>query len=230
MAGKIVAVYGNMVIAETGGRVVQNGIAYCCRGDGARLLSEIIRVRGRVADLQVFEETRGLKVGDEVDFREDMLSVVLGPGLLGQIYDGLQNPLPKLAEKVGYFLEPGHYIHGLDTEKKWAFTPTVAAGDIVKAGDTLGTVPEGMFSHRIMAPFDLRGAHTVKEISAEGEYTVEHQVATLVDEAGKEALAFMQQNWPVKRPLNVSRRRLMPTEPLVTRVRAIDSMFPIVRG
>ena len=219
-----------MVIAETGGRVVQNAIAYCCRGDGARLLSETIRVRGRVADLQVFEETRGLKVGDEVDFREDMLSVVLGPGLLGQIYDGLQNPLPKLAEKVGYFLEPGHYIHGLDTEKKWAFTPTVAAGDIVKAGDTLGTVPEGLFSHHIMAPFDLRGAHTVKEISAEGEYTVEHQVATLVDEAGKETPAFMQQNWPVKRPLNVSRRRLMPTVPLVTRVRIIDSMFPVVRG
>ena len=230
MAGKIVAVYGNMVVAETGGRVVQNAIAYCCRGDGARLLSETIRVRGRVADLQVFEETRGLKVGDEVDFRDDMLSVVLGPGLLGQIYDGLQNPLPKLAEKVGYFLEPGHYIHGLDTEKKWAFTPTVAAGDIVKAGDTLGTVPEGLFTHRIMAPFDLQGAYTVKQIWAEGEYTVDQQVATLADETGKEAPAFMQQNWPVKRPLNVSRRRLMPTEPLVTRVRIIDSMFPVVRG
>ncbi len=230
MAGKIVAVYGNMVVAETGGRVVQNSIAFCCRGDGARLLSEIIRVRGRVADLQVFEETRGLKVGDEVDFQDEMLSVVLGPGLLGQIYDGLQNPLPKLAEKVGFFLEPGNYIHGLDTEIKWAFTPTVAAGDTISAGETLGTVPEGLFTHRIMAPFGLAGTCSVKEVAAAGEYTVEHQVATLVDEAGKEIPAFMQQSWPVKRPLNVSKRRLMPTEPLVTKVRIIDSMFPIVRG
>jgi len=230
VAGKIVAVYGNMVLAETGGRVVQNSIAYCCRGDGARLLSETIRVRGRVADLQVFEETRGLKVGDEVDFQDDMLSVVLGPGLLGQIYDGLQNPLPKLAEKVGFFLEPGHYIHGLDTNKAWAFTPKVASGDSVSAGDTLGTVPEGLFTHRVMAPFDLPGPCLVKQVAPAGEYTVQQQIATLVDEAGKEVHAFMEQSWPVKRPLNISRRRLMPTKPLVTRVRIIDSMFPVVRG
>jgi len=209
---------------------VQNAIAYCCRGDGTRLLSEIIRVRGRVADLQVFEETRGLKVGDAVDFHEQMLSVVLGPGLLGQIYDGLQNPLPKLAEKVGFFLEPGHYIDGLDTEKTWAFTPQVSEGETVTAGDTLGTVPEGLFAHRIMTPLDLQGVFKVKQIAPKGDYTVKDQVATLLDDSGREVPAFMQQSWPVKRSLNVCRRRLMPTEPLVTRVRIIDSMFPIVRG
>ncbi len=230
MAGRIVAVYGNMVVADTGGRVMQNSIAYCCRGDGARLLSETIRVRGKLADLQVFEETRGLKVGDPVDFQDEMLSVALGPGLLGQVYDGLQNPLPELAEKVGYFLEPGQYIHGLDTEAKWDFTPTAAVGDRVRAADTLGTVPEGLFTHRIMAPFTLQDDWTIKTLAEAGSYTVVDPIATLTNATGDEVVCTMQQPWPVKRALNVSKRRLMPTEPLTTRVRIIDSMFPIVRG
>ncbi len=230
MAGKIVAVYGNMVVAETRGRVVQNSIAFCCRGDGARLLSETIRIRGKLADLQVFEETRGLKIGDTVDFQEEMLSVTLGPGLLGQVYDGLQNPLPKLAEQIGYFLEPGHYLPGLETDVKWSFTPTVEPGQSVEAGDTLGTVPEGIFTHRIMAPFGLQGRWSVQDITGAGDYTVDEKVATLVSETGETRECFMQQSWPVKRALNVSKRRLMPTEPMVTRVRIIDSMFPIVRG
>ena len=108
MTGRIVAIYGNMVVAETTGQVVQNSVGHCCRQDGARLLSEVIRIRGRLADLQVFEETRGLRVGDPVEFSREMLSVKLGPGLLGQIFDGLQNPLPKLAEQAGFFLKPRH--------------------------------------------------------------------------------------------------------------------------
>ena len=230
MAGKIVAVYGNMVVAETGGRVVQNSIAFCCRGDGARLLSETIRIRGKLADLQVFEETRGLKIGDVVDFQEEMLSVTLGPGLLGQVYDGLQNPLPKLAEQVGYFLEPGHYLPGLETDIPWTFTPTAEVGATIEAGDTLGTVPEGIFTHRIMTPFGLKGRWSVQDLAAAGDYTVDQKIATLVSDSGETLECTMQQDWPVKRALNVSKRRLMPTEPLVTRVRIIDSMFPIVRG
>ncbi len=230
MAGRIVAVYGNMVVADTGGRVMQNSIAYCCRGDGARLLSETIRVRGKLADLQVFEETRGLKVGDTVDFQDEMLSVALGPGLLGQVYDGLQNPLPELAEKVGYFLEPGQYIHGLDTARTWEFTPAAAVGDRVSPADTLGTVPEGIFTHRIMVPFALQGDWTVTSLAQAGSYTVVDPIATLTNASGEEVTCTMQQPWPVKRALNVSKRRLMPTEPLTTRVRIIDSMFPIVRG
>ncbi|KKN68130.1 hypothetical protein LCGC14_0454430 [marine sediment metagenome] len=230
MNGRIVAVYGNMVIAETPGRVVQNSIAYCCRRDGARLLSETIRIRGSLADLQVFEETRGLHVGDEVDFQDEMLSVVLGPGLLGQIYDGLQNPLPQLAEEVGYFLEPGRYIHGLDTEKTWAFTPTAAVGDAVGAASKLGTVPEGIFTHEIMAPFDLDGTWTVAEIAGAGDYTIEKEIAAVTGPDGQRRSVTMQQKWPVKRALRICRRRLMPTEPLVTGVRIIDTMFPIVRG
>jgi len=228
--GKIIAVFGNLVIAETNGRVVQNSVGYCVRSDGRRLLCEVIRVRGQMVDLQVFEETRGLKVGDMVEFRREMLSLALGPGLLGQIYDGLQNPLPQLAEKVGFFLEPGTYIHGLPTERTWDFTPGVETGATVEAGDVLGAVPEGLFTHQIMVPFGWQGRFTVERVAEAGGYTIEQEIAVLRDASGEERTATMQQTWPVKVPLNVSRRRLMPSEPLVTRVRIIDSMFPIVRG
>ena len=219
-----------MVIAETSGRVVQNSVGYCCRSDGARLLSEVIRVRGRLADLQVFEETRGLKIGDVVEFREEMLSVTLGPGLLGQVYDGLQNPLYRLAEQEGFFLKPGVYIPALPVEKTWTFTPKVQAGATVGAADTLGTVPEGIFEHQVMVPFNAEGGLKVARIADPGDYSIEKEIAVLTDEAGSRHSVTMTQTWPVKRALNVSRRRLMPTEPLVTQVRIIDSMFPVVRG
>ncbi len=230
MTGKIVAVYGNLVIVETDGRVVQNSVGYCVRGDGTKLLSEVVRVREGRADLQVFEETRGLKVNDTVEFRQEMLSVVLGPGLLGQIYDGLQNPLPALAAEVGFFLKPGLYISGLDTQRKWSFTPTIQPGATVQAGDTLGTVPEGIFKHPIMVPFGWKGKYTVDQIVGEGDFSLEEEIASLRDAKGQSRPVTMQQRWPVKIPLNVSKQRLMPSESLVTKVRIIDSMFPIVRG
>ena len=229
MTGKILAVFGNMVIAQTEGRIVQNSIGYCCRGDGAKLLSEVIRIRGTLADLQVFEETRGLKVGDVVELQDKMLSVTVGPGLLGQIYDGLQNPLPQLAEEVGYFLTPGKYIHGLDLAKQWDFTPVVKPGDVVTAGDSLGTVPEGVFEHHIMVPFGWKGSFKIQSIASAGQYTVEKEIASVTDDSGETRAITMQQDWPVKQALSIG-KRLMPTEPLVTRVRIIDSMFPIVRG
>ncbi len=230
MNGRIIAVHGNLVKAETSARVVQNSVGYCVRSDGTRLLSEVIRVRGNVADMQVFEETRGLRVNDPVEFREEMLSVNLGPGLLGGIYDGLQNPLPKLAEQVGYFLTPGQYLAPLSTDNKWTFTPTVQAGASVEAGDTLGTVPETLFKHAIMVPFGLRGTLKVRRIANPGDYTIEDEIAVLADEAGREHGVRMRQTWPVKLPLCVAKQRLMPQDPLVTRVRIIDSMFPVVRG
>ena len=230
MNGKIVAVYGNLVIAQTNGRVVQNSVGYCVRGDGTRLLSEVIRVRGELADLQVFEETRGLKHGDEVEFHDEMLSVTLGPGLLGQIYDGLQNPLQSIADELGFFLKPGVYLPGLSTGVEWEFTPKAGPGDTVTAADILGTVPEGIFAHRIMVPFSLRGQFTVESIAPEGSYTVEKEIAVLKDASGDSYSVTMQQRWPVKVPLNVSRERLMPVEPLVTKIRILDTMFPVVRG
>ena len=230
MKGRIFAVYGSLVIVEAADRVVQNSVGYCVRSDGIRLLSEVIRIRGTLVDLQVFEETRGLRVDDEVEFKEEMLSVTLGPGLLGQIYNGLQNPLPELADKIGYFLNPGVYLDGLPTDRQWSFTPTVEAGDVVTAGDTLGTVPEGIFTHRIMIPFGMPGRRTVESIADEGTYTVEQKIASLANGDEPAVDVTMRQNWPVKIPLNVSNRRLMPTEPLVTGVRIIDSMFPLVCG
>ncbi len=230
MNARIVAVFGNLVIAETDGRVVQNSLAYCVRSDGVRLMSEVIRVRGQLADLQVFEETRGLRVGDPVELRDEMLSVVLGPGLLGKIYDGLQNPLPELARQVGFFLQPGVYIHGLSLDHQWDFTPVAKPGDVVLAGDPLGTVPEGEFTHQIMVPLAWRGEYTVEKVTAAGSYTVEQEIAVLAGADGQKHVVTMQQDWPVKRALNVSRRRLLPTEPLVSRVRIVDSMFPVVRG
>ena len=230
MTGRIVAIYGNLVVAEAEGQIIQNSVGHCLRGDGARLLSEVIRVRGRRADLQVFDETRGLKIGDTVEFSTEMLSVVLGPGLLGQVYDGLQNPLPQLAEQVGYFLEPGNFLHALRADIEWEFTPVVAAGDTVGAGDALGTVPEGIFAHKVMAPFGLVGSYTVESVVEGGSYTVEKEIAVLRDEAGETQAVTMQQSWPVKMPLNVSKQRLMPTEPMVTGIRIVDSMFPVVRG
>ena len=178
MNARIVAVFGNLVIAEMDGRVVQNSLAYCVRSDGVRLMSEVIRVRGRVADLQVFEETRGLRVGDPVELREEMLSVVLGPGLLGRIYDGLQNPLPELAEQVGFFLQPGYYIHGLSLEQKWDFTPVVQPGDVVAAG-RLRWAPCRRASSRTGSWFRWPGAANTRssKVAAAGQYTVEEEIA-----------------------------------------------------
>ncbi|MDP6636670.1 MAG: V-type ATP synthase subunit A [Phycisphaerae bacterium] len=230
MIGKIVSVFGNMVIAETDGTIVQNSVGYCCRNDGAKLLSEVIRIRGRMADLQVFEATRGLQIGDDVEFHEQMLSVTLGPGLLGNIYDGLQNPLMELAEECGFFLQPGMYLDGLNTTPTWEYTPTAEVGATIEAGDTLGTVPEGIFTHQIMAPFGLEGQWTVKSTAAAGAYNVEAEIAVLTGPDGRELSVSMQQDWPVKVPLSVCSKRLMPSEPMVTKVRIIDSMFPVVKG
>jgi V/A-type H+/Na+-transporting ATPase subunit A len=230
MIGAIRAVFGNMVAVEAEGEIVQSSVAHCCRSDGARLTSEVIRVRGRHAELQVFEETRGLRVGDRVEFGHELLSVTLGPGLLGQIYDGLQNPLPELARSSGFFLKAGELLPGLPQERRWRFTPRARPGDVVQAGDVLGSVPESIVEHAIMVPLAWQGRFTVASVAEPGHYPVTEVVALLGDAKGVEHEVRMQQRWPVKVPLAFARRRLMPTDPLVTRVRIIDSMFPIVRG
>ncbi|MCK5081569.1 MAG: V-type ATP synthase subunit A, partial [Candidatus Omnitrophica bacterium] len=135
-----------MVAVEFESRVMQNEVAYVVVGE-ERLKSEVIRVKGKRAEVQVFEDTRGIKIGDRVEFTDELLSVELGPGLLGQVFDGLQNPLPRLAEKHGFFLKRGAYLDPIDDHITWDFTPTVKVGDKVRAGDQLGTVPEKMFTH-----------------------------------------------------------------------------------
>lgn len=227
--GTIVGVNGNMITVEFEDAVSMNEVGYACLGD-LRLMSEIVRIRGKRADLQVFEDTSGLSIGDAVEFTGDLLSVELGPGLLTQVYDGLQNPLPKLAEACGFFLQRGTYLDALPRDTKWTYTPTASVGDRLTAGETLGTVPEGMFEHRILVPFRLRGSYTVASVAAAGDYTVEDTIATLTDESGNTIEVSMLQRWPVKMPIQAYRERLRPTEPLVTQSRTVDTFFPVARG
>ena len=226
---KIVGVNGNLITVRYTGRVMQNEVAYALVGD-ARLKCEVIRVRGDVADLQVFESTNGLKVGDEVEFTGELLSVELGPGLLTQVYDGLQNPLKLLAEHSGFFLQRGVYLRALDREVKWQFTPSASAGDKCVAGDRLGSVPEGIIKHYIMIPFSWRGSWTIESIVPAGEYTIDDVIAVAVDEQGTKRNVTMTQFWPVKIPIPDYAEKLLPERTMVTQVRTIDSFFPVAVG
>lgn len=227
--GKVVGVNGNMVSVEFDGTVSMNEVAYV-KVEDSSLKSEVIRIRGNVAQLQVYEMTKGIKAGDVVEFTGDLLSAELGPGLLGQVYDGLQNPLPLLAEKAGWFLEKGIYVDPLDKEKQWEFTPTAKAGDVLKAGEYVGSVPEGPFTHKIFVPFYLLGSYTVKSIAEKGSYTLKDTIATLTDEKGNDVKIGLSFKWPVKRAVNCYAERLAPTETMVTKVRLIDTFFPVARG
>lgn len=227
--GTVVAVNGNMVGVRFEGVVSMNEVGYV-KVDEKKLKSEVIRIRGDVCQLQVFEQTKGIKVGDVVEFAGDMLSVELGPGLLGQVFDGLQNPLPKLAEEAGYFLERGIYLDALPADAAWEFTPVAKAGDRVARGDVLGTVPEGAFTHRIMVPFNLYGDYTVASVRSAGSYRVRDAIAELDDGKGNRIPVTMSFRWPVKRAVDCYEERLKPVEPMVTRVRLIDTFFPVARG
>jgi V/A-type H+/Na+-transporting ATPase subunit A len=227
--GRIVSVSGALVTAAFDEPVIQNEVGYAMV-DGLRLKAELIRVRGDYADLQVFEDTAGLYVGSQVEFTGEMLAVELGPGLLGQVVDGLQNPLFDLAAVSGYFLERGRYLEPLDRERVWAFTPRAEVGASVRAGDTLGTVPEGEFEHRVMVPFGARGWLTVKRMVEAGDYTVDQVVAELEDDRGRVSEVRMLQRWPVKVPIRAYRERLRPQEPLTTKIRIIDTLCPVSRG
>jgi V/A-type H+-transporting ATPase subunit A len=228
-AGKVVGVNGNMVSVEVDGDVTLNEVAYILVNE-KRLKSEVIRVRGSQVELQVFEMTRGIGVGDPVEFSGEMLAVELGPGLLKQVYDGLQNPLPQLAEQCGFFLDRGVYLNALDRQTQWKFTPKVKAGDKVEKADTLGTVPEGIFEHRIMVPFNFLDTYTVKSVASEGTYTVDQQIAELEDSKGNVHKVTMMFEWPVKRAITAYEERLRPTEQLITKVRIIDTFLPVARG
>ena len=227
--GKVVSINGNLVSVEFDGNVSMNEICYV-KIDDTALKSEVIRIRGNVAQIQVYEMTGGIKYGDTVEFTGEMLSAELGPGLLGQIYDGLQNPLPVLAEKAGWFLERGNYADGLNTDKKWEFTPTAKVGDTLCAGEYIGTVPEGAFTHKIFIPFYLLGNYTVKSIAAKGEYTIKDTIAVVCDERGRETEITMSFKWPVKRAIKCYSERLAPVETMETKVRLVDSFFPVAKG
>ncbi len=216
------------------GAIRKNEVGYVRLGD-ERLMAEVLRVRGDTADLQVFENTQGVRVGMPVEMTGELLSVSLGPGLLAQVFDGLANPLAVLARDHGFFLPRGINVPPLDLARKWPFTPTVAVGARLAAGQTLGTVPEGPFTHKIMVPFDQRGEVEVAWIQ-QGSFTVNTPVARIRDASGTERELTMTLRWPVRRPIpeamlrNRQVERLYPSTPLTTTTRIIDTFFPIALG
>ena len=234
--GKIVGVNGNMITVAFDGAVAQNEVGYAVLGE-KRLMAEIVRVRGTRCDMQVFESTTELMVDDRVEFTGNLLAAELGPGILSQVYDGLQNPLPELAREVekedaqkSFFLQRGMYLPGLPREKKWDWHPTAQPGARLTAGEELGWVTEGIFHHKIMVPFSFAGAWTVKSLAPAGDYTVVDDIATLQGPDGNETKVQMMQRWPVKVPIKCYTERLAPEEPLVTSVRTIDTFFPVCVG
>jgi len=224
--GKIKGIVSNLVTVEIGGAVSQNEICYITVG-GVRLMSEVIKVIGRNAYVQVFESTRGMKVGDEAEFTGHMLEVTLGPGMLSRNYDGLQNDLDKME---GVFLRRGEYTFPLDEERLWDFKPLAQVGDTVKAGAWLGEVEENSQPHRIMVPFAFEGTYKLKYIAPEGRYTINDVIATATDDAGTDHTIKMTQKWPVKKPIGCYREKPRPYKLLETGVRIIDTVNPIVEG
>ena len=247
--GKITGVNGNMITVKFDGAVAQNEVGYAKLGD-KKLMAEIVRVRGEKCDMQVFESTTDLMVGTEVEFTGELLAAELGPGMLAQVYDGLQNPLAELAAEAGkisqsasFFLQRGMYLPGLPRDRKWDFHPTAKPGDKVQAGDELGWVTEGIFDnkkmpgHKIMVPFALRETYTVKSLAPAGDYTVTDTIAELssenqtIKQSNNQTIPVsMLQRWPVKVPIKCFRERLEPTETLETTVRTIDTFFPVAVG
>lgn len=245
---RVVSVSDDVVTIETIGKntteavtpLVKNEVVFICPQTKSgnkqeKLKAEVLRVRGHRADVQVYEDTTGVAVGDLVEQSGEMLSVELGPGILSQVYDGLQNPLHRLEVMNGRFLLRGEVAEALDRNAKWAFVAKGRVKDKLKPGDLLGTVQEGRFTHKIMVPFLLRGVLTIEWIQ-EGTFPVETVVARLRDEKGKVHEVSMLQRWPVRIPLpvnlikNGSSERKFPTQPIITTLRLIDTFFPIAKG
>jgi len=224
--GKVAGIISNLVIVEVDGPVSQNEICYI-NLVGVKLMAEVIRIGSNNAYIQVFESTRGLKTGTEVEFTGHMLEATLGPGILSKNFDGLQHDLNKMD---GIFLQKGDYTHPLEEDKLWEFKPIAKAGDEVEAGSWLGEVTENWIPHKIMVPFTYKGHFSVKEIKPDGEYKIYDTIAILEDENGVELDVNMVQKWPVKIPIKTYKEKPRPFDFLETGIRVIDSLNPIVEG
>ncbi|MBQ2912151.1 MAG: V-type ATP synthase subunit A [Bacteroidales bacterium] len=224
--GKVTGIIANLVTVEVNGPVAQNEICYIKLGD-SRLMAEVIKVNGKSASVQVYESTRGVRKGNDVEFMGYMLEATLGPGLLSSNYDGLQN---NLATMTGVFLQRGEYTSPIDMEKKWDFTPLAKAGDKVVAADWLGEVKEGWLPHKIMVPFSFKGEYTVKSVAAAGSYKASDTVAVVTDAAGEEHNVTMVQKWPVKVAIGGYKEKPRPYRIMETGVRCIDTLNPMAEG
>ncbi|MCE5178822.1 MAG: V-type ATP synthase subunit A [Porphyromonadaceae bacterium] len=224
--GTVKGIISNLVIVEVDGPVAQNEIAYI-NLDGTKLMAEVIKVVGRNVNIQVFESTRGLTVGAEVEFQGHMLEVVLGPGLLQRNLDGLENDLDKME---GVFLKRGDYTFPLDEEKLWHLKPLAKVGDRVSAGSWLGEVDENFQPHKVMVPFVMKGDYIIKSIVDEGDYNIYKTIAVVADKEGRETDINMVQRWPVKVAITEYKEKSRPFKLLETGVRSIDTLNPIVEG
>ncbi len=224
--GKVTGIVSNLVSVEVDGPVAQNELCFIDL-EGVKLMAEVIKVNGNTASTQVYESTRGLKVGDPVEFEGRMLEVTLGPGLLSSNYDGLQD---NLATMKDVFLKRGEYTSPLDSEKIWEFKPIAKQGDKVVAADWLGEVKEGWMPHKIMVPFTFKGEYTVKSVAAAGNYKIHDTMAVLANEKGEEVKVDMTQKWPVKVAIEGYKEKPRPYKIMETGVRAIDTLNPIAEG
>ncbi|MCI5997194.1 MAG: V-type ATP synthase subunit A [Peptoniphilaceae bacterium] len=221
--GKIIKVSGPLVVAEG----MEDANVYdVVEVSESKLIGEIIEMRGDRASIQVYEETTGIGPGDEVVSTGSPLSIELGPGMIEQMFDGIQRPLEALQAKAGDFLVRGVSVASLNREKKWDFVPTVKVGDEVSGGNIVGTVQETtVVSHKIMVPPSIKGK--VVEILS-GEYTVDETICKIETENGIKELNMIQK-WPVRRGRPYS-RKLDPVRPLITGQRIIDTFFPVAKG
>jgi len=226
--GRVVEAFGNLLHVRFEGMIRQGEVARVKIGEES-LLAEVIEIAGSIAKIQVFEDTRGTKLNTLVEFSDHLLEAELGPGLLSSTFDGLQNPLEKVADATGVYLTRGVYLAPLDREKHWDFLPVAKVGDTLSRGDVLGTVPEGRFHHAIMVPFAVYGKVQITHVTKGGAYSIDEVIAKGVDERGKELEFTMVQRWPVKNAL-IEGRKTRPSRMMDTGLRILDTQFPVLKG
>ena len=224
--GVVKGIVSNLVTVEVDGPVSQNEICFITVG-GTRLMSEVIKIIGAKVFVQVFESTRGMKVGDLAEFAGHMLEVTLGPGLLSKNFDGLQNDLDKMD---GVFLQRGTYTYPLEQDKLWEYKPLAQVGDLVEAGGWLGEDDENYQPHKIMVPFVFEGQYKVVSLKPAGKYRADEEIAVLEDKNGEKHSVTMIQKWPVKKAIPCYAEKPRPFKLLETGVRTLDTLNPIVEG
>lgn len=226
--GRVVKAFGNLLHVQFDGHIRQGEVGYVELLNKS-FTAEVIEVSKNEAKMQVFEDTAGIKLDTPIRFTGQLLEAELGPGLITSIYDGLQNPLEKISDICGLYLERGVYVPALDRKKKWEYTPLAQEGDVLKRGDVIGKVVEGRFTHKIFVPFSLFGTYTLTKVIASGLYNIDEIVAVAKDEKGKEHHFKMLQKWPIKAPL-IEGKRIKPEKMMDTGLRIIDTQFPIIKG
>lgn len=224
--GKVIGVVSNLITIEATGPITQNEICLIL-SEGKKLKAEVIKVTDNWASAQLFESSRTIKMGSEVEFTGHMLEVELGPGILSKRYDGLQSDLTKMG---GMFIDMGEVTTPLDYDKLFSFKPLVKKGDRVKAGDWIGSVQENWINHKIMVPFSLKGSFNVVSVAGKGDYKITETMATLLSENGEEQQISMVQKWPVKLAIDKFDNKLRPYSILQTGLRVIDTFNPIAEG